>query len=537
MKIKSFLLFGSTLLLIISLLALPGKITAQDYGSPLESIKSRLESENIHVVDYSQSVNIWGNLPTDWITFLKDSNFESLRDVADRFEDLYNDLQELRNEQAIMEAEKSTMTNRQRINEASIEILEKEIDIINKEYEIKGGILEVVEPGIEAEGNKQTLLNNLKGTEVDIINEQIDVVGTEIEPQTTVLERDLSALEQQLSQDAGIISLLFQELDFMINVNKWGRLPIRITAVLEENGYESLNSIVEEYNLRPENPNVEDAYETLQRDLADIDTLDNDDIELITESTIIVSAEGERQLNQVIRSVVNAIKNLIGILAVAVIIIAGIRMIFADGDENVVTTQKRALLYGVVGLVAVLLMDRMIDILLGPAGVQRTELVRDEDFNREIYGIISFIEVIIGTVAIAFIILSGVRTILAQGEEEQITKQRQTLLWIGVGLITLAVDQVIIENIFIQPVEQSDQITTSNIQNIINIIANVLQFILGFVGLIALGILVYGAGMMIANYGNDEMVEKSKKIIRNAIIGIIVIISAYTIVATLVVFN
>ena len=42
---------------------------------------------------------------------------------------------------------------------------------------------------------------------------------------------------------------------------------------------------------------------------------------------------------------------------------------------------------------------------------------------------------------------------------------------------------------------------------------------------------------MIANYGNDEVVQKAKKVIRNAIIGIIVIISAYTIVATLIVFK
>jgi sensor domain CHASE-containing protein len=47
---------------------------------------------------------------------------------------------------------------------------------------------------------------------------------------------------------------------------------------------------------------------------------------------------------------------------------------------------------------------------------------------------------------------------------------------------------------------------------------------------------IYGV-FILGRYVDDEMVQKSKKIIKNAIIGIIVIISAYTIVATLIVFK
>lgn len=194
-------------------------------------------------------------------------------------------------------------------------------------------------------------------------------------------------------------------------------------------------------------------------------------------------------------------------------------------------------MYAGIGLVAILLVDRGIDFLYGPAGVARTELTTDQGFTDEIYGIVNFLKAIIGTIAILFIVVSGVRTLFATGEEDQITKQKKSLLWIGVGLILIAINEVIIENVFISPTQQSDQIRTSNITSIINTIGGVIQFLLGFVGLIAFGALIYGAATMIMNYGNDEMVEKSKKIIRNAIIGIIVILSAYTIVATLVIFR
>lgn len=182
-------------------------------------------------------------------------------------------------------------------------------------------------------------------------------------------------------------------------------------------------------------------------------------------------------------------------------------------------------------------MSRGIDILYGPAGVARTTLKPDEGFSAEVYGLVTFIRALVGIIAILFIVISGIRMMFAAGEESELTKQKSSLLWIGVGLVLIAINQVIIKQLFIIPVTQSDQIKSTNVTAVINTIGSVLQFILGFVGLIAFGVLVYGAGTLVANYGDDEMVSKAKKIITNAIIGILVIISAYTIVATLVIFK
>ncbi|MBU0727183.1 pilin [Patescibacteria group bacterium] len=325
-------------------------------------------------------------------------------------------------------------------------------------------------------------------------------------------------------------------IDYSENV--WGKLSGRIITILEGEGYSGMDVIAEDLNL-----------EELDNELNEIDELSLDDIELIKNEAIAYQYSGERQLRDTVQGVVRVIRNLIASLAVIWIVISGIRMVTAQGEESVITEQKRSIIYAVIGLVSILLIERLIDILYGTPGTYVGTYGGDyvnvfepgateARFSAEIYGVVNFIKAVIASIAILMIVISGVKTIMAQGEEEAITKQRKVFLWVIIGLILFAIDQTIVDNFFAIPVQQQEGvIQASNVTAIINTIGKILQFLLGFVGLIALGMLIYGAGTMIANYGNDEMVQKAKKIIKNALIGIIVIISAYTLVATLIVFK
>lgn len=354
----------------------------------------------------------------------------------------------------------------------------------------------------------------------------------------------LDAVKDRLEEEG------IQVIDY--SENKWGRLPERIYEALDNEDYESLPSMYEYLEELVEgshnnNQKLEEAINMLSDELLDVEyeennefyPLTNEDIQLITDEILAYRFAGERQLRDVVQAVVNVMRNLIAGLAIIWIIISGIRMVMAGGDENTITEQKRSIIYAAIGLVAILLIERMIDILYGPAGAYEIALRTETAtrFSAEIYGVINFIKAIIGAIAILMIVISGIKTIFAAGEEEQISKQRKTIIWIVIGIILLIIDQVIVEQIFIVPVQYGDQIQASNVTSIINLIGRITQFILGFVGLLAFGMLIYGAGTMIANYGNEETVQKAKKIIKNAIIGIIVIISAYTIVSTLIMFG
>ena len=472
--------------------------------SALDDIKSHLEGEGIEVVDYSAPTSQWGSIPSALAEVLRtNGGFSDLKALAenDVWKDLFignEGLVSLRRQLALAEAQKTQLYN----EDGSLKS-QQEIDA------------------------NQALIDSLKGT--DPVNNP-----GEIRLQEDIIKSEIPQYLGSAANETNV-NIVFREIDFYYNYVKWGRLPSRIIALLEGAGYKNLKEIADLMNLAEDDEDI--LFFNLEDLLSDIEGLSSDDISLIEDSIQILSATGESQINQVARTVANTIKNIVIGIALIWIIYAGARMVFAQGDETVITEQKRSLIYAGVGLISILLVDRGIDFLYGPAGVTRTELVQDQGFTNEIYGLVNFIKAIVGALAILFISISGVKSLFATGKEDELTKQKASLLWVGVGLILIAIDKIIIEQIFIIPISQRDQIRTNNITTIINTIGSIIQFLLGFVGLVAFGALIYGAATMVMNYGNDEMVEKSKKIIRNAIIGIVVILSAYVIVSTLVVFR
>ena len=61
-------------------------------------------------------------------------------------------------------------------------------------------------------------------------------------------------------------------------------------------------------------------------------------------------------------------------------------------------------------------------------------------------------------------------------------------------------------------------------------VVNIVQWILGFLGLIAVIFILYGGFIWMTAGGNEEKVSKAKKIISAAVIGLIVVLLAWAIV-------
>lgn len=553
----------------LGLLSMPSHTHAQ---SALDDIKAKLENEGIEVIDYSQPEGAWGSLPSDWVSSFPDE-YENLQVLAEEFEDEFigqGSLTDLRRSQGILEAEKSQVTDVaanedfsdpseiesiDTFEEFEVSIIQLKKEILDIEYGVKEDLIDLVDSDfgdfknrffkdVDASESKNLLLEvlSLEKELVDVKweNDQVEL-GLNIGSIQSLVskERELSIVKEKFNEMNFGASTLFAEIDFYYNHNKWSTLPLRVVGVLErDTDYNSLQDIVDLNGLKSlSKSEVETGIESLRSELGSIGGLTSTDRESIINAAVLLSYSGESQINSIGLSIANGLRNVAGALAALWIVLSGIRMIFAQGDENTITEQKRAILWGVIGLVFILIFGRMIEVIYGPAGQIRTSLTPDQGFSDEVLGIVAFIKAIIGSIAIFFIVLSGIRTITAQGEEDQVTNQRKSIIWIGVGLILLAIDQVIVDNIFVFPTQNNDQIQSGNVVNIIDTAGNVLRFILGFVGLITLGILVYGAATMVMNYGNDEQVQKSKTIIRNAIIGILVILSAYVIVASLVIFR
>ncbi len=62
---------------------------------------------------------------------------------------------------------------------------------------------------------------------------------------------------------------------------------------------------------------------------------------------------------------------------------------------------------------------------------------------------------------------------------------------------------------------------------LVDTIGNIIKIVIGLIGLIALVIFIAGGFMWMTAGGNEEQIEKSKKLMKNAVIGIIIVVVAY----------
>lgn len=62
-----------------------------------------------------------------------------------------------------------------------------------------------------------------------------------------------------------------------------------------------------------------------------------------------------------------------------------------------------------------------------------------------------------------------------------------------------------------------------------DVVANVIQAVLGLLGIIFIVLMVYAGYLWMMAGGNEEQVKKAKDLIRAAIIGLIIIVAAYSI--------
>lgn len=67
----------------------------------------------------------------------------------------------------------------------------------------------------------------------------------------------------------------------------------------------------------------------------------------------ISAAEAERDVNNLVASIVDIFSWVVGVIAVIMIIVGGLKYITAAGDSNSVSSAKNTILYAIVGLVVV----------------------------------------------------------------------------------------------------------------------------------------------------------------------------------------
>ncbi len=285
------------------------------------------------------------------------------------------------------------------------------------------------------------------------------------------------------------------------------------------------------------------------------------------------------------RTLFSYIKTLAGAFAIFFIFIAGAHMISASGNEEKIEKEKKYLMHAITAFVTLLMLETLIFGFIYPEnekgitdpvcvefmsyvggeienGKHSVDLweqsyydteflakkygVTEEEIDERIFdcktaaelgasgsnqilGIVRFFQSLIGGIAIFFIVYSGISIISSMGNEEQVTKHKKMILWSLAGLAVILLAGNLVNHFFFAVNPATGTASVNVAQGLVDL-AGVTNFIATFVGVFSVISIIIAGMIWVANFGNTEIAEKSKKVILGAVIGVALSISAYAIV-------
>ncbi len=232
----------------------------------------------------------------------------------------------------------------------------------------------------------------------------------------------------------------------------------------------------------------------------------------------------------------------LGSVAVLALFVAGYQLVTAQSAASEeMEKQKMNIVYILMGLIVFALSGTFVyDFLFldqgaaldSRAGEAAALALADRTVN-EIRRLLNLFLSFSGAGAILALIVASIRLVINPGSDEQIEKQKKLVAYTALGIIIIGLSDTVVNQI-IFPINRA----TGELEGVkVNLLELQLQglsnYVLGFVGVFVFVTFVISGVVLVINMGNEEIVGKVKTSMKNAIIGVFVIYSSYTIVATL----
>lgn len=215
------------------------------------------------------------------------------------------------------------------------------------------------------------------------------------------------------------------------------------------------------------------------------------------------SGIGGNEAGGIVDAIAQSFRPIISAVAGLGIVLSGTFLLFTS-SENMETMAKRV---GAASVIALILAN------VAPAFQSSYFALDGTDISTETEGLLDWAETILGAAAVVMIIISGARAIIAFGTDDGINQLRRTVIYVVVGIILIVAKVAI-----------SGGLQSGSPNEIIGQAITTMNKIVGFMALVAVGMIVLAGLMMIANIGNEEQYDRAKKLIFRVGIGLVVIL-------------
>lgn len=222
-------------------------------------------------------------------------------------------------------------------------------------------------------------------------------------------------------------------------------------------------------------------------------------------------------------------REIVTIIAVILIIIEGFNMVLADGDAATIKKSGTAIGWALVGLIVMNIAEVGVKVFFETSGVfggiNPTNLDIPKNFYEKIVlPLINFSFTFLAGLATLMIIVTGVQILTAAGEDAKLKKLYGHLATMLTGLGIIIIARPVI-SIFYGTGKIDPQPNKA-----IALFLQILNYGLGFLSVAAIVVIIIAGLMLVFYLGNDGAVKKARSTIFGALLGLALIISAYTIV-------
>lgn len=251
------------------------------------------------------------------------------------------------------------------------------------------------------------------------------------------------------------------------------------------------------------------------------------------------AGSGEEVITDALYFIVTAAKAIAGTIAILTLVWSAILLVTQGGEEEKVKEARQGMTWALLGLVLLLMMDTAVDVFYMGGETLATE----ENMNASLTGgqdlimsAVSWFQALATIMAVVYLVISGYKLIISLGEGEELSTQKNAIIWLGVGLITMALNNIFITEVFYKMTSTTEETVNfaPSATRGVSEIMTVMKYFLRFLGIIVFLAFVYGGAQMVFAFGDEEKVESGKKLMKGAAIGVVVILTSAVIVGTFV---
>ncbi len=218
------------------------------------------------------------------------------------------------------------------------------------------------------------------------------------------------------------------------------------------------------------------------------------------------------------------VNRVIGVIGILYLIILGVKFILAQGDEEKMGKYKDQAIWLIIGLGLVSVAEFVGFDIFDPSQRDVLSDAAAKPFYEKLMQVVRFFEYVAMGLVLVNGIISGYKLITSGEEEETVSQEKKFLKSFIIGTIFILMAEVIVRVLSYQ---DSDLSTTQDI--LIQEVAGILNFVLTFIGGVAVLMLIMSSIYYVTSFGNEDQMNRAKRMIITAIGGIVIAFSAFTI--------